>query len=81
MVSANMVVTDHASHSDSERGHALATLRGILVSSLSRENLAAHDIDIISSPDSPPVAPARRKRKVTFLENNTGEISHMHKNS
>lgn len=73
MVSANMVVTDHASHSDNDRGQALATLRGILVSSLSRENLSPNDIDIVSSPDSPPVAPARRKRKVTFLDNNTGE--------
>ncbi|XP_075227462.1 uncharacterized protein LOC142327940 isoform X11 [Lycorma delicatula] len=52
---------------DKERGRALATLRGILVSSLSRENLPL-DLDDSLSPTSPPVPPTRRRRRVTFLE-------------
>lgn len=44
----------------------LAKLRGILVSSLSRENLAPQD----TSPE-PPEPPARRRRKVHFSESNS----------
>lgn len=54
-----------------DRGHALAKLRGILVSSLSRENLSAVDVErqeSSSSSDSPPQPPTRQRRKVRFSE-------------
>lgn len=67
-------------NADPERGltksAALATIRGILVSSLSRENLSPVDVEVYSSPDqieSPPVAPSRRRRKVTFFDSKPGE--------
>ncbi|XP_073985703.1 uncharacterized protein isoform X44 [Rhodnius prolixus] len=44
----------------------LTLLRGILVGSLSRENIGPIDLEVVQ----PPVAAPRRRRKVTFLETN-----------
>lgn len=44
----------------------LTLLRGILVGSLSRENIGLIDLEVVQ----PPVAAPRRRRKVTFLETN-----------
>ncbi|XP_054269992.1 MAP7 domain-containing protein 1-like isoform X4 [Macrosteles quadrilineatus] len=56
---------------DDERGlspSALAKLRGILVSSLSRENLSPVDLSGSALDEDIPLAPARRRRKVHFSE-------------
>lgn len=62
--------TEHDPSDPEDRGSALAKLRGILVSSLSRENLSPIDVERDSSPESlgAPRPPARRRRKVRFSE-------------
>ncbi|XP_039288923.1 MAP7 domain-containing protein 1 isoform X42 [Nilaparvata lugens] len=65
-----MTVTSMGESGEVDRGRALAALRGILVLSLSRENLPQHLADC--SPPSlvppPPVPPSRRRRRVRFVE-------------
>lgn len=69
--------TEHTDRGPEDRGHALAKLRGILVSSLSRENLSAVDVErqeSSSSPDSPPQPPTRQRRKVRFSESQSVSV-------
>uniref|UniRef100_A0A1B6MA45 MAP7 domain-containing protein n=1 Tax=Graphocephala atropunctata TaxID=36148 RepID=A0A1B6MA45_9HEMI len=58
--------TEHEAENRGITHTALAKLRGILVSSLSRENLSP--VDQVISPESPPQPPVRRRRKVHFSE-------------
>ncbi|KAK9499196.1 hypothetical protein O3M35_003690 [Rhynocoris fuscipes] len=46
----------------------LTILRGILVGSLSRENIGPIDLEVVQQ--QAPIAAPRRRRKVTFLDTN-----------